>query len=171
MTRYVVLLRAVNVGGTGKLPMARLAALCAAAGGEAVRTHLASGNAVLDSDRSAAELRDALEAALRSELGRTVGVLIRTGAEIARAAAADPFADRPGNRVLALFTDAPLPAVPLDGATGWRNEQAVAGSGVIYVHYPDGQGGSRLRLPAEAAGTMRNMNTVRALAELAGNAG
>ncbi|MFZ1069046.1 MAG: DUF1697 domain-containing protein, partial [Methyloceanibacter sp.] len=32
MTAYIALLRAVNVGGTGKLPMADLRALCAEAG-------------------------------------------------------------------------------------------------------------------------------------------
>jgi len=37
----------------------------------------------------------------------------------------------------------------------------------IYIHYPDGSGRSKLKLPALKAGTSRNLNTVRKLAEMA----
>lgn len=49
MTEYVALLRAVNVGGTGKLPMAALTQMCEAVGFEKVRTYIASGNVVFQS--------------------------------------------------------------------------------------------------------------------------
>ncbi|RZA31633.1 MAG: DUF1697 domain-containing protein, partial [Lysobacteraceae bacterium] len=51
MSTYVALLRAVNVGGTGKLPMAELRQLCEASGFAGVRTYIASGNVVLQSER------------------------------------------------------------------------------------------------------------------------
>jgi uncharacterized protein (DUF1697 family) len=38
----------------------------------------------------------------------------------------------------------------------------------LYVHYPDGQGRSKLKIPGAAAGTARNMNTVAKLVEMAG---
>jgi uncharacterized protein (DUF1697 family) len=41
------------------------------------------------------------------------------------------------------------------------------GAREIFIHYPDGMGRSRLRIPAAKAGTARNMNTVARLAELA----
>ena len=44
MTLFVVLLRAVNAGGTGKLPITKLKAICEAAGFKQVQTHIASGN-------------------------------------------------------------------------------------------------------------------------------
>ena len=47
---YVALLRAVNVGGTGKLPMSELAAMCEDAGFARVRTYIASGNVVFVSE-------------------------------------------------------------------------------------------------------------------------
>ncbi len=50
MTTFVALLRAVNVGGTGKLAMRDLAALCRGAGFSDVRTYIASGNVVFTSD-------------------------------------------------------------------------------------------------------------------------
>ena len=46
MTIYIALLRAVNVGGTGKLPMADLQAICCDLGFTDVRTYIASGNVV-----------------------------------------------------------------------------------------------------------------------------
>ncbi|HEY0489493.1 MAG TPA: DUF1697 domain-containing protein, partial [Telluria sp.] len=49
MTTFIALLRAVNVGGTGKLPMTELKAMCEAAGFTNVRTYIASGNVVFDS--------------------------------------------------------------------------------------------------------------------------
>jgi len=49
VTTYVALLRAVNVGGTGKLPMAALKAMCETIGCTNVRTYIASGNVVFDS--------------------------------------------------------------------------------------------------------------------------
>jgi hypothetical protein len=49
MTSYVALLRAVNVGGTGKLPMAQLLELCAEVGFTGARTYITSGNVIFQS--------------------------------------------------------------------------------------------------------------------------
>jgi len=57
MTSYVALIRAVNVGGTGKLPMRELVTLCEDAGFQAVRTYIASGNVVFLSKRKAADVK------------------------------------------------------------------------------------------------------------------
>jgi uncharacterized protein (DUF1697 family) len=81
----------------------------------------------------------------------------------------NPFADKPGNRVMALFTDDELPLHPLDGAVGIRNEDVRLARRALFVFYPDGVARSRLRLPSERHGTARNMNTVAKLAEMAGS--
>lgn len=57
MSTYIALLRAVNVGGTGKLPMADLKAMCVELGFGKVQTYIASGNVVLQSKLSEAKLR------------------------------------------------------------------------------------------------------------------
>jgi len=44
MGSWIALLRAVNVGGTGKLPMGELKTMCEELGFAAVRTYIASGN-------------------------------------------------------------------------------------------------------------------------------
>ncbi len=66
MSAYVALLRAVNVGGTGKLAMTTLTDLCEAAGLSQVRTYIASGNVVFRSDRAEDQIRSALEDRLQA---------------------------------------------------------------------------------------------------------
>jgi uncharacterized protein (DUF1697 family) len=48
MGSFIALLRAVNVGGTGKLPMSELKAMCEELGFGDVRTYIASGNVVFN---------------------------------------------------------------------------------------------------------------------------
>lgn len=166
MTAYAALLRAVNVGGTGKLPMTELVAMCAAAGFTGARTYIASGNVVFHSDADEPGVKAALEAALLAYAGKPVGVMVRTGAEMAAVAAANPFVGAPGNRVTAIFLDAPPPADLMAGVTGLGKEEEVApGVREIYVRYGDGQADTKLKIRAAAAGTARNMNTVAKLAE------
>ena len=164
---YVALLRAVNVGGTGKLPMTTLAQMCVTAGFKKVKTYIASGNVVLQSGGSEDEVRSALENQLHAYAGKNVGVIVRTAVEMADTLARNPFVDSPGNRVMALFVDGALPVDPLDGVTGIKNEQVRMGERELFVLYPDGMADTRLRIPSEKHGTKRNMNTVAKLAEMA----
>jgi uncharacterized protein (DUF1697 family) len=167
MTAYIALLRAVNVGGTGKLPMAELKAMCEAAGLEQVRTYIASGNVVFTSDKSEDAVRAAIEEPLEAYAGKRVGVLVRTAAEMADTLKRNPFADKPGNRVVALFVDGDIPADALDHAKFVKDEQMRIGTREIYIFYGDGMADSRLAIPAGKAGTARNMNSVAKLAEMA----
>lgn len=169
-TTFVALLRAVNVGGTGKLRMAELTALCEAEGFARVRTYIASGNVVFESDQDAAVVKAALEARLAVHAGRAVGVCVRTAAEMAAVLAANPFADAPPDRTLAIFLDEPPPADALDHVRHRTRERLALGAREIYVDYRDRDtmAGSRLVIPAAARGTARNMNTVAKLAQMAG---
>jgi len=167
MAAYIALLRAVNVGGTGKLPMTELKAMCETAGFGQVRTYIASGNVVFTSDLSEDEVRAAIEKQLEAYAGKPVGVLVRTAAEMADTLARNPFADKPGNRTVALFVDGPLPPDALDAARNVKDEQLRLGKREIYIFYGDGMADSRLAIPAGKAGTARNMNTVAKLVEMA----
>lgn len=163
----VALLRAVNVGGTGKLPMSDLKAICEAAGFKSVRTYIASGNVVFDSKETETVVKAQLESALLVYAGKPVGVVIRTGREMADVLAANPFAAAPANRTVAIFLDAAPPADTLAPVTGRAAEEISLGAREIYVHYPDGQASTKLRIPAATRGTARNMNTVAKLARMA----
>jgi uncharacterized protein (DUF1697 family) len=167
MTRYVALLRGVNLGKR-QLKMEDLRRIAGDLGLEAPRTFIASGNLLFESDKAEGALKSALETALQKHMGAPVGVMIRTAAEMAAVAEANPFAAEPGNRVVAIFVDAEPPADAVEKARNVADERMALGRREIYVHYPSGQGRSKLAIPAAAAGTARNMNTVRKLAEMAG---
>jgi uncharacterized protein (DUF1697 family) len=167
VTAYVALLRAVNVGGTGKLPMADLKSMCDAAGLEDARTYIASGNVVFRSEQPEAAVRAAIEKRLEAYAGKPVGVLVRTAAELAQVLSDNPFADKPGNRTVAIFVDAPLAADALQHAKFVKDEEMRLGARCIYVFYGDGMADARLAIPAAKNGTARNMNTVAKLAEMA----
>ena len=167
MGAFVALLRAVNVGGTGKLPMSDLKALCEELGFGAVRTFIASGNVVFTSRKSESAIKAALEKQLAVYAGKPVGVLIRSAAEMAQVLADNPFPKAAPNRVMALFLDQAPPADTLAGLRGRRDEQIQLGRREIYIHYGQGMGTSKLVIPAARTGTARNMNTVATLAKMA----
>jgi uncharacterized protein (DUF1697 family) len=168
MTAYIALLRAVNVGGTGKLPMTELAAMCEAAGFAKVKTYIASGNVVFTSSLGEAKVKAALEAAMEKYAGKPVGVMVRTATEMAAVRDANPFADAPGNRVTAVFLDEAPPKDAIEHATNVNGEEIALGKREIYIRYTDhGMADSKLKMPALKAGTARNMNTVAKLAEMA----
>lgn len=167
MPSYVILLRAVNVGGTGKLPMADLKTMAEAAGLKAVRTYIASGNLVAESKESAVKVKAAMEKQLLAYAGKPVGVIVRSAAEMAQVLTKNPFPKGAGNRVLAIFLDGPPPADTLKTVTYQTDEKIALGAREIYVHYGDGMGASKLKIPAAKAGTARNMNTIAKLAAMA----
>jgi uncharacterized protein (DUF1697 family) len=167
MTRYIALLRAVNVGGTGKLPMADLRMLCQESGFARIETYIASGNVVFDSRAAAAKVKAELEARLLDYAGKAVGVVVRTAPEMLAVLKANPFVDGEPHRTYAIFLDRSPPRDALDHVAGRAEEKLCLGDREIYVLYPSGLGRSKLKIPAAKAGTARNMNTVAKLAEMA----
>ena len=167
MTNYIALLRAVNVGGTGKLPMAKLQGMCVDAGFTAVKTYIASGNVVFASPATPAAVKAELEARLLAYANKPVGVIVRTAAEMRHVLESNPFPDAASSRAVAIFLDAPPPSDALALVSGLENEEVRLGKREIYVHYGDGMARSRLRIPAAKFGTMRNMNTIARLVGMA----
>ncbi|QGZ66110.1 DUF1697 domain-containing protein [Paraburkholderia acidisoli] len=167
MPAYIALLRAVNVGGTGKLAMSDLREMCEAIGFTHVRTYIASGNVVFESRLGEAAVRQQLEARLEAYAGKPVGVLVRTAEELAAVLKANPFGEAAPDRTVAIFLDTPPAADALSGASGVNSEEMALGPREIYVHYPDGIGKSKLKIAAAKNGTARNMNTVAKLLEMA----
>ena len=167
MSTFIALLRAVNVGGTGKLPMQDLRAICEAAGFLEVRTYIASGNVVFQASICEPKVKAALEQALAKYAKKPIGVLVRTAGEMEQVLTRNPFPDAAPNRTVAIFLDEPPPADTLSGVAGRDDEKIALGRREIYVHYSNGMGTSKLKIKAANSGTARNMNTVAKLVELA----
>jgi uncharacterized protein (DUF1697 family) len=168
MPTYIALLRAVNVGGTGKLAMVELKAMCVAAGFKSVQTYIASGNVVFTAEQPASTVKAALEKRLRGYAGKPVDVIVRTVGEMKAVLKNNPFPKMPPNRTLAVFLDdAPSPDA-LSALKGQSDEKVRLGKREIYVAYgAAGIGRSTLKIPAAENGTARNINTVAKLVEIA----
>jgi uncharacterized protein (DUF1697 family) len=100
MTRYLILLRGINVGGRNKVPMAALRELLESHGHTKVSTYIASGNVILSSDQSAAAIKRELEEALPKTFkldSELVAVLVLTLAELRAVVRERPkgFGDQP----------------------------------------------------------------------------
>jgi uncharacterized protein (DUF1697 family) len=177
LTTYVALLRAVNVGGTGKLPMANFRALLQDLGYRNVATYIQSGNAVFDAPGSAATVAKAIAKALEKHLSGPAGVLVRTHALLDQLIADNPFAAEAaadGTKVHAAFLSAVPPASAAEGldriATQYpsRRDRWHLRGDTLYLHMPDGAGhtkftGKSLDRALGCIATGRNWNTVMKL--------
>lgn len=178
MTRYVALLRAVNLGPHNKVAMADLRELLAGLGMSEPRSWLQSGNLVFGTDGAEPpELEQRIEDAARESLGLDTDVFVRSAAEWRDVLAANPFpeeADRdPSHLLVLVLKEAPGAAevAALQEAIPGREVVRVEGRHA-YAVYPDGIARSRLttarierKLGTRVTG--RNWNTVRKLAALA----
>lgn len=166
MRTFVALLRGVNLGKR-QLKMDDLRRIAIELGLDSPETYIASGNLIFRSDESEATLKRMLESAIADHMSAKVAVMIRDANELARTVEDNPFAREPANRVVAIFLDSKAANDALEDARNVGDERMAVGSREIYVHYPSGQGRSKLKLRAAQEGTARNMNTIAKLAKLA----
>lgn len=167
MPNYVALLRAVNVGGTGKLPMTELAAMCADAGFTNVKTYIASGNVVFTCKQAERGVRAALEQRLERYANQHISVLVRTAEEITAVHRDNPFKRAAPNRTVAIFLNEAPSKDTLVKVKGRSTEEIALGAREFYVSYGDRMADSKLRIPGAELGTARNMNTIAKLASMA----
>jgi uncharacterized protein (DUF1697 family) len=173
--RWVAFLRAVNLGGRNKVPMAELRALLEDAGYDGVRTYIASGNVLLEGPAKRAALASTVERLVANGFGVTTTAILRKPRELARIVEAHPFGDASETHVVFLAArPTKAAAARLDAVDSDADSAVVAGSD-LYLRLPRGVQGSRLsaaRLESllGVPATMRNWRTVVALAELAAEA-
>jgi uncharacterized protein (DUF1697 family) len=164
---FVALLRGINVGGTGLLPMKDLAALCSGLGFQAIRTYIQSGNVIFESRLSEEGVRACLEKALAARMGKKIDVMVRTPEEMRLILGANPFHHKEPAKVAVAFLCDPPPKDLAKNVVAPGGEKVQPGVREVYVYYPDGMGRSKLKLPLNgAAATVRNINTVSKLVEL-----
>jgi uncharacterized protein (DUF1697 family) len=174
MTIFIALLRGINVGGTRKVPMEDLRALCGEAGFADVRSYIQSGNLLFSSSGKAAAVEQKLESAIEARFGFFVAVVVRDRDQWARYATTSPLPDaNPKLLHLGLTKHPPLPdAVARLRERAIHGERVVQSGDAIWIDYRDGVAQSKLT-PAfidKAVGstlTARNWNSVQKLHELA----
>ena len=179
-TRYLVLLRGINVGGKNKLPMPKLKAVLEELGFEDVSTYIQSGNAIVTSRLAAKSVAKKIETGLGETFkldSEIIKVLAVPLDELKTIVNKRPkgFGDEPGkyhSDVIFLMDLAPDEALtafsPRDGVDAlW------SANGVIYHQRLSAQRTkSRLNRvmasPHYKSMTIRNWNTTAKLLELMG---
>jgi uncharacterized protein (DUF1697 family) len=168
MSARAVLLRGVNVGGAGKLPMAEFRAMLEGLRLARVRSYIQSGNAVFDSDLSPADLEPLIRDAIAARFGFAPDTFVLTVAKIAAALTDHPFADADPARVHVFFLrETPAPEDAALRALALPSDSWHIGPRRFTLHTPDGIGRSKLaerllkHLPSPM--TARNLRTVAAV--------
>jgi uncharacterized protein (DUF1697 family) len=168
---WVALLRGVNVGGHGRVPMPQLRELFESLGFEDVRTLIQSGNVIFRA--TSAPSAPALEAAVAERFQVTSPVVLRTSAQLAKVIDDDPFVGSERAHVHVGFMVRPvehesIAALEVDQ---FAPERIAASGGEVYFLLPAGLGNSKLAsYVARKLGnqmTVRNWNTVTKLVDLA----
>lgn len=77
MTKYVALLRGINVGGKKKVEMKQLRVVFEALGLENVQTYINSGNVIFETKKASNSLVKKIEAALAEKFGFEILVVLR----------------------------------------------------------------------------------------------
>lgn len=180
MSTYVILLRAVNLAGHGKLSMAEFRGMLADLGFMKVETYIQSGNAVVDTRGSAAQVAQIVADGLEKLMGAPVAVVVRTHEQMEKVIRENPFAREAaaeGAKVHLAFlaeTAAPAAIAGLERIAKQyperRDRYHLAGDH-IYFHLPDGAANTKFTGKAfdraiGVVGTARNWNTVLKLHEL-----
>ncbi len=177
MSKFVALLRGINVGGHKKVPMADLKGVAAKCGFTGVQHYIQSGNLVFDSEGTANAVSSKLERACERAFGFPVDVMVLTEEAFRAEVAACPFADGdspkgaldPKFLQLAFLKGTPDTA-HIDALFGtYEGPEMVAVKGrTIHIYFSEGSGRSKLTplLTDKKLGvpaTARNWNTVQKL--------
>lgn len=133
--RWVLLLRAVNVGGANKLAMKDLTAVLEDLGHTEVKTYLNSGNATFEtSSRSAKALATGVEDALRSTLHLDVRACVRKASDLSKAL--EELPSLPGYvAVNGLFDKPTAGALKAFLETDWSPEVVEGNDEVLYIGF------------------------------------
>ena len=177
MTRFVALLRGVNVGGSRKVGMAALRAALESVGFTGVRTYLQSGNVVFAAENGSATVQArAIAACIEREFGFPVDTLVLSCDQLAHIAtgnpflAADPTTDERWLHASFLFEPMTAETFGAKALPADEGERALLGDGAIYLLLPHGVGRSKLAAGVTRAldtpMTARNWRTVTALADM-----
>ena len=176
-SRFVALLRAINVGGR-IVKMQALRGHFEMLGFSQVTTVIASGNVIFESpDTDAAALEQRIESHLRAVLGYDVATFLRTPAEMHAAATHDAFpgagAGEAGFPLYVAFTRSPVSAAAERALMEYRTavDDFHVNGREVYWACRTGMGqsaftGARLEKILGMPATARNITSVRKLAAM-----
>lgn len=178
MSKYIAILRGINVGTGRKVPMADLRKLCESLGLQQVQSYIQSGNLVfeLSNPEPIPELEARLQKAFSEAFGFEIPVLIRTSEEWTNSIAKNPFLKEENvdiDRLHLTFLKELPKSEMLEKIKGFQflpDRYEIIGKNV-FVFCAAGYGTSKLTNPffeskLKVQSTTRNWNTVMKLNEM-----
>ncbi|MFT4221375.1 DUF1697 domain-containing protein [Dysgonomonas sp.] len=93
MTKYVALLRGINVGGNNMIKMPELKQAFISIGMQDVSTYIQSGNVLFSSDKGEEELKPRLENTIQKSFGLDIPVILRSIPQLEKIKAGMPFSE------------------------------------------------------------------------------
>jgi uncharacterized protein (DUF1697 family) len=178
MSTYITMVRGINVGGAKKVLMKDLAALYESCGFTNVRTYVQSGNVILDSsEKNPDAIAKTVEKKIERKYKFHVDVVVRTGKDLEKVIAGNPFSKKHGTDIIRLYVtflpDAPDQQAVQGLATvkSGADQYAVIGR-EVFLFCPDGYGRTKLtnnllESKLKRVATTRNWNTVTTLYAMA----
>lgn len=172
---YLALLRGVNVGGHGKLPMKALQETVAALGCTNVKTFIQSGNVVFNApEGGVAGFDERLSGEIARQFGFRPAVMLRTREELERVLRENPFLaaaqDLEDLHIAFLGHEVAPELLERIQRTDFGPDRFVVADRHIYLFLPNGVSGSHLK-PGNfyskiGVHTVRNLRTASKLFEL-----
>jgi len=176
MSRFIALLRGINVSGQKKIKMSELKTLFENLKFQDVETYIQSGNVIFFSkEKSTTKIANKISSGIKNKYNFEVQLLILTPQEIKQALKNNPFIKRKKEieRLYATF----LSAVPSIEMVNKLNEMSFLpeeysiNEKIIYLFLPNGAGKAKLNNnylenKLKVIGTTRNWKTVTTLSEL-----
>jgi uncharacterized protein (DUF1697 family) len=177
MTRYVSLLRGINVGGNQLVKMDALKELHTSLDLQDIQTYIQSGNVVFTSDNpDVTQIQKDIENGFAQKFGFQVKVMVRTAGEFNKIIENNPFQNQPMKEskwVVAMFLAGdPISTALADIQKTYTGPEEIHIIGQeAFIYYPEGQGRSKLtntflEKKLKTVGTARNWNTVLRLQKM-----
>lgn len=168
LNKYIILLRAINVGGKNLVPMKALVPVLEQQGFKNIKTILQTGNIVLESTNH--PLED-IKSLISAHFGFMPETLCLGCEEFEQIVAQNPYAEFEGKFVHLYFcNELPKPDLQRLEELARESEHYQINGSICYLHAPEGIGRSKLVAGLEkglgVAATGRNLNTVNKIAAL-----
>ncbi|WP_160004157.1 DUF1697 domain-containing protein [Rhizobium sp. 18055] len=175
MTTYVALLHSIVLAPGRRVVMSDLRDMASSLGYQDPRTLVSTGNIVFEAaETPVGDIEARLEQAFQARFAKPVDIIVRKGTDWRKLADANPFANGDGAQVIVRVTRKPLQRSALDALQGYiqPNQRLALTGGDLWIDFAGKPSEwkllSALTTKRMGAGTLRNWNTVRGLAEMLG---
>lgn len=179
MRTYIILLRGVMPTGKNKVPMAKLREILTKAGFKNVRTYIASGNVLLESNLGVREVETRIHKLIKQHIGPDIAVIARTRAQLQKVLRDNPFT-KGHDLSRVFFVSFATPPKPMAVKTlltqHFGEEKLTISKHTAYLFIPGTYGrgtlsSNFLEKKLDVIATMRNFNTISKLIDLGKEAG